>query len=43
MGSGSTIAAARAVGLNAVGIEASDEYHAMACRAIPLLTALKDD
>ena len=43
MGSGSTIAAARAVGLHAVGIEASSEYHAMALRAVPLLTRLKDD
>ena len=43
MGSGSTVAAARAVGLHAVGIEASDEYHAMARRAVPLLAALKDD
>ena len=43
MGSGSTVAAARAVGLRAVGIEASDEYHTMACRAVPLLAALKDD
>lgn len=43
MGSGSTIAAARAMGLHAVGIEASDEYHAMACRAVPLLTTLQDD
>lgn len=43
MGSGSTVGAARAVGLHAVGIEASDEYHAMACRAVPLLAELKDD
>ena len=43
MGSGSTVAAARAVELRAVGIEASDEYHAMARRAVPLLAALKDD
>ena len=43
MGSGSTIAAARAVGLHAVGIEASPEYYAMALRAVPLLARLKDD
>ena len=42
MGSGSTIAAARAVGLHAVGIEVSDEYHALASRAVPLLTMLQD-
>lgn len=43
MGSGSTIAAARANGLHAVGIEASPEYHAMAQRAVPLLAQWKDD
>ena len=43
MGSGSTIAAARAMGLRAVGIEASLEYHAMARSAVPLLAQLKDD
>lgn len=43
MGSGSTIAAARAVGLHAVGIEASPEYYAMALEAVPLLTQLEDD
>ncbi len=43
MGSGSTVAAARAGGLHAVGIEASTEYHAMAQRVVPLLTQLKDD
>ena len=43
MGSGSTVAAARAAGLRATGIESSPEYHAMAQRAVPLLTQLKDD
>ena len=43
MGSGSTIAAARAMGLRAVGIEALPEYHAMACSAVPLLARLNDD
>ena len=43
MGSGSTIAAARAGGLHAVGIEASNEYYAMACRGVSLLSALEDD
>ncbi len=43
MGSGSTIAAARAKGLRAIGIEASPEYHAMARQAVPLLAQLKDD
>ena len=43
MGSGSTIAAAQANGLHAVGIEASSEYHEMARRAVPLLAQWKDD
>ena len=43
MGSGSTIAAARANGLCAIGIEASQEYHALAQRAVPLLVQWKDD
>ena len=43
MGSGSTIAAARANGLRAVGIEALPEYHELAQRAVPLLTQLQDD
>ena len=43
MGSGSTIAAARANGLHAVGLESELEYHALAQRAVPLLTNLKDD
>lgn len=43
MGSGSTVAAARAMGLRAVGVEASLEYYAMARQAVPLLAGLKDD
>ena len=43
MGSGSTIAAARAMGIRAVGIEALPEYYAMAQQAVPLLARLKDD
>ena len=40
MGSGSTIAAAKACGLRAVGIERSSEYFLMALRAIPALADL---
>ena len=43
MGSGSTIAAARAGGLSAIGIEALPEYYAMAQRAVPLLAQLEYD
>jgi len=41
MGSGSTIAAALACGLKAVGLEVDHEYFEMARRAIPMLAALK--
>ena len=40
MGAGSTIAAAKAVGLKSVGIEIDREYFAMAVKAIPELAAL---
>lgn len=40
MGSGSTIAAAQAMGLSAIGIERSDEYYRLAVRAIPALSRL---
>jgi site-specific DNA-methyltransferase (adenine-specific) len=40
MGSGSTIAAAEAVGVQAVGIERFEEYYQMAVRAVPKLAAL---
>jgi site-specific DNA-methyltransferase (adenine-specific) len=40
MGSGSTIAAACALGLDAVGVELDPEYFMMAERAIPLLASL---
>lgn len=41
MGSGSTIAAATALGLKSVGVELDRRYFAMARSAIPKLTALK--
>lgn len=37
MGSGSTIAAAAACGLNSVGIEVDSDYFVMAAKAVPLL------
>lgn len=40
MGSGSTIAAAEAVGYYSIGIERREEYYAMAKRAIPKLSRL---
>ena len=40
MGSGSTVAAARAVGLQAVGVESSKAYYLMARRAVSALTEL---
>lgn len=43
MGSGSTIAAATACGLNSIGLETNDEYFDMAVKAIPLLAALPTD
>lgn len=41
MGSGSTVAAAEAVGLNCVGIERYADYFEMSKRAIPLLAGLE--
>lgn len=41
MGSGSTIAAAAAVGLRSIGIEKNEEYFRLACKAVPVLAALK--
>lgn len=41
MGSGSTVAAAEALGLQAIGVERHAEYYQMAREAIPKLTALK--
>ena len=43
MGSGSTIAAAEAVGYDSVGIEIDDEYFKLAGHAIPRLAALYPD
>jgi hypothetical protein len=40
LGAGSTVAAAQAVGYDAVGVELDDEYFAMAQKAIPRLAAL---
>ncbi len=40
MGSGSTVAAAEAMGLRAVGVERRDEYYQLAHRAIPKLSAI---
>jgi len=40
MGSGSTIAAAVACGIEAIGVESNEEYHAMAERSVPLLADL---
>jgi len=37
-GSGSTLAAAEAVGYRSVGIESDPEYFGMACQAVPRLT-----
>jgi len=41
MGSGSTIAAAAALGLRSVGLEVNPEYFEMAAQAIPLLAAFE--
>jgi DNA modification methylase len=41
MGAGSTIAAAKAVGLKSIGVEIDPEYFAMAVQAIPVLAALE--
>ena len=43
MGSGSTIAAASACGLESIGLEVNHEYFAMAEKAIPELAALKTE
>lgn len=40
MGSGSTIAAAAAMGLRSMGIEKNEEYFRLACKVVPLLAAL---
>jgi site-specific DNA-methyltransferase (adenine-specific) len=41
MGSGSTLAAANAAGLNSIGIERHPDYYEMSREAIPKLTAMK--
>ena len=43
MGSGSTIAAAEAVGYDSVGVELDNEYFKLAERSIPRLAALYPD
>lgn len=43
MGSGSTVAAAEALGLCCIGVERHVDYYEMACAAIPTLAALKTD
>ncbi|GAB4287513.1 MAG: hypothetical protein Fur0025_21020 [Oscillatoriaceae cyanobacterium] len=40
MGSGSTVAAAEALGIPAIGIERHPEYYQMSLKAIPKLAAL---
>jgi DNA modification methylase len=39
-GSGSTLAAANAVGYSSIGIERDQDYYNMACEAVPRLAAL---
>ena len=41
MGSGSTIAAAEALGLSSIGVERYLDYYEMSCEAIPRLAAMK--
>ncbi len=41
-GAGSTLAAAEATGYASIGIERDREYYEMACRAIPVLTELRN-
>jgi site-specific DNA-methyltransferase (adenine-specific) len=43
MGSGSTVAAAEAVGITAIGVERFSDYYQMAIRAVPRLTAVHPD
>ncbi len=40
MGSGSTIAAAEAIGYSAIGVEKCREYYSMSLQAIPSLSSL---
>lgn len=41
MGSGSTIAAAEAMGLQSIGVERYDDYYEMSCSVIPKLAAIE--
>jgi hypothetical protein len=43
MGSGSTIAAAEAIGYDSIGVEIDDEYFKLAGHSIPRLAALYPD
>jgi len=43
MGSGSTVAAAEAVGVSAIGVERLENYYQMAVKAVPKLAALHPD
>jgi site-specific DNA-methyltransferase (adenine-specific) len=43
MGSGSTVAAALACGLPAIGLEQRHDYFAMAVQAVPELACLRTD
>ncbi len=42
MGSGSTIAAAEAIGVQCIGVERHQDYFNMACQAVPKLTQIYD-
>jgi len=41
-GSGSTLAAAEAVGYESIGVEKDSRYFELACKAIPKLAAFKN-
>ena len=41
MGSGSTVAAATALGYRSIGLERSNDYFRLAEKAVPLLAAIK--
>lgn len=43
MGSGSTVAAAAAVGYSAIGVEKYRNYFDLSCRSLPLLTSIQTD
>jgi DNA modification methylase len=43
MGSGSTIAAASACGLQSIGLEVNADYYRLAAKAVPVLASLSID